>query len=112
MKLAIKPKQQQPADTAVATEPQRPQRYSIWSDLEALKFLEQTRKDIHTLEKKSRRTRFLFLLGSFAGGLLFILCFGLLSLTYTELQILKQQLPERTSDAGPSSPYIHYPWEV
>lgn len=110
MKLAIKPQQKQPSEEKVVTEQQRPQRYSIWSDLEALKILEQTRKDIHTVEKKVRRTRLMFLLGSFMGGLLFILGFGMLSLTYTELQLLKQQLPqipEKISDAK-----IHPSWEV
>lgn len=115
MKLALKPNQQKPSETAMATEQQRPQRYSIWSDLEALKFLEQTRKDVHTLEKKIRRTRLVFALGAFAGGLLFACCFGLLSLTYTEMKILKQQLPsipEKISDAGTSTPQIPHLWEV
>lgn len=93
MKLALRPGKSKSPETIVP-EQQRPQRYSIWSDLEALKLLEQTRHDISDIERKIRRTRLLVVLCSLAGGVLFIISFGFLSLTYTELQLLKQQLPQ------------------
>lgn len=100
MKLAVKSgKSKSPEMVEVAQS--KPQRYSIWSDLEALKFLEQTRQDIHDIDRKVGRTRLLIVLSSLAGGVLFILGFGFISMTYTELKLLKQQLPqipEKTSD--------------
>ena len=102
MKLAVKSgKSKSPEMVEVAQS--KPQRYSIWSDLEALKFLEQTRQDIQNLDRRIRRTRLLIVLCSLTGGVLFIIGFGFLSLTYTELQLLKQQLPqipEKTSNIG------------
>lgn len=102
MKLAVKSGKSKPPER-VEVAPSKPQRYSIWSDLEALKFLEQTRQDIHDIDRKIRRTRLLMVLGSLAGGVLFIIGFGFMSLTYTELQLLKQQppqIPEKTNDVG------------
>lgn len=103
MKLAFTSGTSKPPEETIVADQKNSRRYSIWSDIEAMKFLEQTRRDIHNIEKKARRTRLLVVLSSLAGGILFILCFGVLSVIYTEQQLFKQQLPqnpEKISNVG------------
>lgn len=74
-------------------------RYSVWSDLEAMRFLEQTRKDFRVVQQKCDRTRWLWLTSTLFLSLVILLLAGGLFVTYTQVQILRTSAPASTVPA-------------